>query len=176
MARARIRSDTVVSSHGNPERVFEMMTATDDVRVDDPADDATGTGDDFWTPPSAPPPAAAPSTDSRNLGALAHLSALITLVGVPGFVGPLAVWLWQRERDPFAAEQARQALNFNLSLLIYVAAGVALSIVTIGLGLLIVVPATIVLAVGWLVLTVLAAIRAADGHPYRYPLTLELVH
>jgi hypothetical protein len=133
------------------------------------ADDASTQG---------PPPAAgvrAPSADSRNLGVVAHLSALIGLAGVPSFIGPLAVWLLHRDRDPWVAEQARDALNFNLSLLIYGGAALALTILTIGLGLLVVVPAAIVAAAGWLVVTVLAAIRAADGGRYRYPLTLRLI-
>ena len=70
-----------------------------------------------------PPPPAGPSADSRNLAALTHLSALVGLAGVPSFIGPLAVWLWQRDRDPYVVEQAREALNFNLSILIYVIGG-----------------------------------------------------
>lgn len=118
---------------------------------------------------------AAVAADSRNLGALAHLSAFITFVGVPGFIGPLIVWLLQRDHDGFVAEHAREALNFNLSLLLYVAAGIAVSILTIGLGLVLVVPAAIIGAVAWLALTVVAALRAADGRTYRYPLTLRFV-
>lgn len=150
------------------------MTAIDDDLGVAPSDDPLH-DDPITDGPAAPPPGV-PSTDSRNLAALTHLSALVGLTGVPSFLGPLAMWLWQRERDPFVAEQARQALNFNLSLLIYVAGGIALSIVTIGLGLLIVVPTAIVGAVAWLIVTVMAAIQAADGRPYRYPLTLQLVH
>ncbi len=121
------------------------------------------------------PTTATPSTDSRNLGVVAHLSALVALAGVPSFIGPLVVWVLQRDRDPFVAEQAREALNFNLSLLVYAGAAVAVSILTIGLGLLVVIPAAIVAALAWLVLTVLAAVRAAEGKTYRYPLTLRLV-
>lgn len=117
-----------------------------------------------------------PSADSRNFGALAHLSALVGFAGVPTFLGPLAAWLLLKDRDPFAAGQAREALNFNLSLLLYAGVGIALSIITIGLGLLIVVPVAIVAALAWLVLTVLAAVRSADGQPYRYPMTLRLVN
>jgi uncharacterized Tic20 family protein len=150
-----------------------MMTDTDETRTttdtdaagDPPGGDATGGGN----------PATVP-TDSRNLGAVAHLSSFVTFVGVPGFLGPLVVWLLHRDRDEFVAEQARDALNFNLSLLIYAAAAVALSVVTLGLGLLLTVPAAIVGIGAWLVLSVVAALRAAEGGRYRYPLTIELVH
>lgn len=144
-----------------------MMTTTDEDRsqTPPPTADRDATVD----------PVEGPTTDSRNLGALSHLSALVAFVGVPSFVGPLVVWLLERGRDPFVAEQAREALNFNLSLLLYLAGGVVLSVLTIGLGLLLVVPLAVVAAVAWLALTVIAALRAADGQIYRYPLTLRLI-
>lgn len=159
-----------------------MMTDTDETTVT--GDQGTGTGAPSVAAdtvsggpgePTATPGGTNPSADSRNLGVAAHLSAFVGLAGIPSFVGPLVVWLLHRDRDPFVAEQARQALNFNLSLLIYAGAAVALSVVTIGLGLIVTVPAAIVGAIAWLVLTVMAAMRAADGERYRYPLTLDLV-
>lgn len=120
-------------------------------------------------------PAVTASTESRNLAMVAHLSAFAAFAGIPSFVGPLAIWLWQRDTDPFVADQAKEALNFNLSLLIYAGAAVLLTIVTFGIGLLVVVPGVVVGVVGWLVLSVLAGVRASEGHRYRYPLTLRLV-
>jgi uncharacterized protein len=126
-----------------------------------------------------PAPAAGsstPSSDSRNLAMVAHLSSLVAFAGIPSFIGPLVVWLLNRDRDTFAAEAAREALNFNLSLLIYAALAAIGVIATVGLGLLIVVPGAIVAAVAWLVFTVNAASHSAAGRAYRYPLTLRLVH
>ena len=90
---------------------------------------------------------------------MAHLSALAAFVGIPSFVGPLVIWLLQKDRNAFVAEAAREALNFNLSLLIYGIAAAILAIVTIGLALLVVVPLVLVAVVVWLVVTVLAAMR-----------------
>jgi uncharacterized Tic20 family protein len=144
----------------------ETRTSTDtDATADPPVGEAIDAGGRATVP-----------TDSRNLGVVAHLSSFVTFAGVPGFLGPLVVWLLHRERDQFVAEQARDALNFNLSLLIYAAAAVALSVVTLGLGLLLTVPAAIVGIGAWLVLSIVAAMRAAEGGRYRYPLTIELVH
>src|SRR5918999_784097 len=97
------------------------------------------------------------SGDSRSLGAIAHLSAFIAFAGVPSFIGPLAVWLLTRDKDPFAAAEAREALNFNLSLLLYVAIAVVAVVLTLGVGLIIVLPVALVAAVAWLVVTALAA-------------------
>ena len=55
------------------------------------------------------------------------------------------------------------------------AAACALSFVPLVLGLLPRFPAAIVAIGAWLVLSVVAAMRAAEGGRYRYPLTLELV-
>lgn len=153
-----------------------MMTETDEGRTD--AVDHEPIADSSTSSLDADPVGEAgrvEQTDRRNLGAVAHLSAFVAVAGVPSFVGPLVVWLVHRDRDRWVAEQARDALNFNLSLLIYAGAALLLSVVTIGLGLLVTVPAAVVAAIAWLVLTVLAALRAAEGERYRYPLTLELI-
>lgn len=155
-----------------PDTATAQDDTTSTTAADRAARGATGAA------PQLPPPTTGgptPSADSRNLAVVAHLSALIGLAGVPSFIGPLVVWLLHRDRDPWVAEQARDAVNFNLSLLVYAGAALALTILTVGLGLLVVVPVAIVAAVGWLVATVLAAIRAADGERYRYPFTLRLI-
>jgi uncharacterized Tic20 family protein len=110
---------------------------------------------------------------------LAHLSALVGLFGLPSLLGPLVVWLTKREEDPYIDAQAKEALNFNISVLLYVvgAAVVAMmiTVVTLGLGLLLVVPVFIAAYVGWVVLVVVAAIKSSRGEPYRYPATIRFV-
>jgi hypothetical protein len=123
-----------------------------------------------------PPEPARPSSDSRTVAAIGHLSAFAMFLGVPSFIGPLVVWLLSKDRDPFAAGEAREALNFNLSLLLYTVVAIIAMIATLGLGLIIIVPVALVAVPAWLVLTVLAAVRAADGQPYRYPLTIRLIN
>jgi uncharacterized protein len=130
-------------------------------------------------PPHAVGSGSGVSSDSRNLGLLAHLSAFVTFAGVPSFVGPLVVWLWKRDQDPFVAEHAREALNFNLSVLLYAVVGaviaVAFGFLTLGLGFLLVVPVAIALAIAFLVIVVLAGLAASRGEGYRYPVTIRFV-
>lgn len=143
------------------------------------ADDASTAPPPTGTSTGAPTddaPSSPPSNDSRNLAVLSHLSALIALAGVPGFVGPLAVWLLQRDRDPWVGAHARDALNFQLSLLIYAVGSLALAVVTLGLGLLVAVPVIVVAIVASVVAPILAALRAADDERYSYPLTLQLLN
>jgi uncharacterized Tic20 family protein len=96
---------------------------------------------------------------------LSHLSALL---GV-GFVLPLVVYLAMRRESEYVAANAREALNFHISVLIYGLCCIPLVFVLIGIPLL------LVLALGSLVLAIIATIKASDGGCYRYPLTLRLV-
>ena len=145
-----------------------------------PAASATGT---LPPPPAdaprgeaAPPPPPAPvDRDARNLAVVAHLSAFIGFTAIPAFVGPLVIWLLKRDDDPFVAEHAREALNFNLSMLLYFVALVALTIVTFGLGVVVLVPLLLVGAPAWLIATILGAVRAGDGERFSYPLSIPFV-
>lgn len=123
---------------------------------------------------------ATPTLQDRQWAAGAHLAALILALltswaaGIAGAVGALAVWLIKRDDSPFAAEHAKEALNFNLSMFIYAVALVLLTVVTLGIGIILTLPLGLVIAVIWLVCTLMAAFRAYDGQSYRYPLTIRM--
>ncbi len=76
---------------------------------------------------------------------------------------------------PFVNDQGKEALNFNITLAIIGVALLVLSIMTLGLGLLIAIPAGVVVGIGWLVFTIIAAIKASEGVAYRYPFSIRLV-
>jgi uncharacterized Tic20 family protein len=123
-------------------------------------------------PPSGEPPlGGAPSAEQRQWAMFGHLSALLGLVtaGWLCFLGPLVIWLVKKDTMPFAADQAKEALNFNITVMIAAAISWILMFVLIGILLL------GVLAVAWLVFTIIAAIKANEGVAYRYPFTLRLV-
>lgn len=123
----------------------------------------------------------ATSNESRNWALAAHLSAMAGAVagGIAAFVGPLVVWLLRRDADPFAAEHARQALNFNLSVLVYavvgVIAGLVLTALTLGVALIVLLPLAGLALVGYAVVSVLGAVAASRGRPFTYPGALPLV-
>lgn len=108
------------------------------------------------------------ASDSRNLAALAHLSAFITFAGIPSLIGPLVFMLVKRD-DPYVTEQAKEALNFNISFLIYGLVAAFSMILLVGFILLPIVLVT------WFVLVIVAAVKAANGEAYRYPYTMRLV-
>ena len=113
---------------------------------------------------------AAVDQEVRNTAMAAHLSTFAGLI-VPfgSVIGPLAVWLTRRDRDPFIDHAGREALHFGISIAIYG------SLVLVAALLLVGIPVLMVGVVAWVVLASLAAAKASQGQAYRYPLTLRLV-
>lgn len=117
--------------------------------------------------------------DETTWSTVGHLSWLAgSLVALP-FLAPLVLWLVLRERGPFVRHHLTEAVNFQLSLLVYgLAVGVVGGLATlITVGLLAPVWALVggALVVVGIVFTVLAAIAASRGQWYRYPLTIRFV-
>ena len=108
------------------------------------------------------------SSNSRNLAMLSHLSAFVAFVGIPSMVGPLVVWLLNRD-DPYVEAQAKDALNFNISFLLYGLAAAISIIILVGI---IALPAVVVT---WFALVSVASVKAANGENYRYPFTIQFV-
>lgn len=106
------------------------------------------------------------SNDDMNLAMLAHLLGIVT-----GFVAPLVIWLMNKDKagKEFVNDQAKEALNFQITLVIGYLISSILMFVLIG-GLLF-----LVLMLANVVLSVLAAMAARKGEAYRYPFTLRLV-
>ncbi len=121
----------------------------------------------------------APSTTTtqtdRNWASASHWGTLVAAWLAMGFLAPLLIMLTVGQQSPFVRKHAVESLNFQISLLIYGAAAVLFSILTIGLGLLIVIPLAAVFLVAALIFLIQASIKAANGEDYSYPLTLRFV-
>lgn len=97
---------------------------------------------------------------------LSHLLGFFTSVLVP-----LIIWIIKKEEDAFIENQSKEALNFQISIIIgYFAVGI-LSIVTLGFAS-ILFP---LLMIGNLVFCIIAAMKSNEGVSYRYPLAIRLV-
>ena len=112
-----------------------------------------------------------PGKEARMWAMWCHLAAFSGYLGVPfgNIIGPLILWLMKREMDPFVDAQGKEALNFQISLTIYLLVSLLLCLILIGFILLPVV------YVGGLILTIVAAVKANDGEDYRYPFTIRLI-
>ena len=125
-------------------------------------------------PPPLPvsPSAPAPSLVTvRTWTALCHASALLgVFLHFPGHVlAPLIVWLVKRDESPEIDAHGKEALNFQISMLIYNAVAAVFCLVLIGF---------VLLPVLWVlnaILVIIAAIKASDGKFFRYPLTIRFI-
>ena len=136
--------------------------------------------DEATTPP--PAPGGTPDAQERQWAMFAHLSALVgglltsqLMGGIGCILGPLIIWLMKKDTMPFVADQAREALNFNITVAIVMLVLVLLGVGTFGLGFIVTAPLMLLVGVAALVFVVIAAIKSNDGVAYRYPFALRLV-
>ncbi len=124
--------------------------------------------DQYTSAPGAP--SGSPGAEERQMGMIAHLSVLSGII-IPfgNIIAPLVIWQIKKDTMPFAADQAKEALNFNITMTI---AGIVCFLLTFVLIGLILAP---ILGIAWLVLTVMAGIKANNGEAYRYPFALRLI-
>ena len=121
------------------------------------------------TPTSPPPPIE--SSNVRTWTVLCHASALLgVFFHFMGHVlGPLIVWLAKRHESPEIDAHGKEALNFQLSMLIYDAVALVLCFVVIGI------PILILLWIMNTIFVIIASLQASDGKLYRYPLTIRFL-
>ena len=124
------------------------------------------------------------SSGDRNMAMLCHLISFVGIVFPFGnIVGPLVVWLTQRENSPFVDEHGKESINFQLSLIVYSFVGVLLLLVSailvivfIGIFMLIIVGLTVLaFFVFSFIVIIIAAVRASNGEEYRYPLSIRFL-
>lgn len=99
-----------------------------------------------------------------------HISGLFGYV-IPfaGIIVPLTIWLTQRDIDPFIDDQGKEAVNFQISVFLYLAVSALLMLVLVGFVLIFAV------TLAHIILCIIAAVNTSQGEPYRYPLTIRLI-
>lgn len=146
---------------------------------------------DSPTPDSPPPPPAkpdptpsqgGPGAEERQWAMFAHLSALVAglltsfIIGGAGcFLGPLIIWLVKKDTMPFVADQAKEALNFNIIVAIVMFGLMLLTFISFFILSIVTIPLMIVVGLGALVLVIIAAIKANEGVAYRYPFNIRFI-
>lgn len=103
------------------------------------------------------------SRDERLWALFAHLGGLATTV-----ILPLIVYIVKKDDSDFVAEQAREALNFQMTVLLV---GYVSTVIVCAAPLLV----GIVVLFDF-IFCLVGTIRAYDGNRYRYPLSIRLIH
>jgi uncharacterized Tic20 family protein len=106
-----------------------------------------------------------PNSNDKNIVTITHLGGILF-----SFIPSLIVWLLKKDDSEYIAAQAKEALNFQITLLL--AQFVAYVLIFILVGFLL-------LGLIWIfniVFCIIAAISSSKGEDYRYPLTLRLIN
>jgi uncharacterized Tic20 family protein len=126
------------------------------------------------TVPLPPVPQANPAND-KLLAIVCHLSLFLSFLIGASFIVPLVIFLVKRGESSYVAAHAKEALNFQLSLLIYVAGAVCalpLFFCVIGIPIIMAMAALSLMSI---VCAIIAAVRASEGGFYFYPLTIRFI-
>ncbi|MBS0193255.1 MAG: DUF4870 domain-containing protein [Proteobacteria bacterium] len=104
--------------------------------------------------------------DQKQMAMLAHLLGIVA-----GFIPGLVIWLMNKDKPDaaFVNDQAKEALNFQITMVIAYVASSALMLILIGFLL---VP---LLILANLILCIMAGMKANEGVEYRYPFALRLI-
>jgi uncharacterized Tic20 family protein len=104
-----------------------------------------------------------PNSDDRVLAILSHILAIVPGIGI---LGPLVIYLVKKDDSAFVAANARESLNFQLTIILLY---IILFITLIGVLL------WWVVAILNTVLVIVATIKASENKIYRYPVSMRLV-
>lgn len=122
--------------------------------------------------PSTPPPVIVNSSEVRTWTVLCHASALAGIffhfLGHLG--GPLIVWLLKRHEAAEIDAHGKEAVNFQLTWLIYDAIALILCVIVIGI------PMLVLLWILNIVFVIVASLKASEGKLYRYPFTIRFLN
>ena len=118
------------------------------------------------TTAAPPPPVGAAPQEDRTVALLTHLSGIIL-----GFIVPLVIWLVNKDKADkgWLNDQAKEALNFQITVAIAWFIAIVLSFVGIGFLL------YPVIWIGNLVFCILGGMKANEGVAYRYPFAIRLI-
>lgn len=113
----------------------------------------------------------ATENQARQWAAIIHVSAIAgwVLPGLGWVLAPFVIWLIKRNDHEFIEDQGREAINFQITMVLAFIVGWILTFILIGVVVLVVV------AIMAIVFPIIAAVKASDGIPYRYPYTLRLL-
>lgn len=115
---------------------------------------------------ATPDNASLSEADERNYSALGNLLGLIG-----GFIPSLIVWMLYKEKSSFVDRNMKSALNFQISVIIYVIAAGILTAVTLGILSFLYLAIWVIV----IVFSIMGFVKNREGKDYKYPLTIPIV-
>jgi hypothetical protein len=111
------------------------------------------------------------ANQEKTWGLFCHLSAFALFI-FPAFgniLGPLIIWLIKKDESPYVDKQGKESLNFQISFTLYAFLAGILTLVVIGIFLL------LALVVAWVVLVIVATLKASNREEFAYPLSIRFI-
>jgi uncharacterized Tic20 family protein len=103
----------------------------------------------------------------KNWSMLCHLSAFAGFFfPFGGIIGPLIFWLTKKDESTWINENGKAAMNFNMSILLYMILCIPLIIIIVGI------PIVIFLVTFKVICIIIGSVKAAKGEVFRYPLAI----
>ncbi len=115
------------------------------------------------------PPIPSNDPEERMWAMFCHLGTLVTLFPFANVIVPLLIWMIKKDKSRLVDDQGKEALNFQITMMIGYAICIPLFFLLIGF------PALIALVIYHVIFSVIAAIKSYEGVAYRYPYTLRLI-
>ncbi len=106
----------------------------------------------------------------RTWAMFCHLGAFAGyIIPFGGIIGPIIVWAMKKDQYELVDDQGKEAINFNISMIIYYIVSAVLILALVGIPLL------VALIFFRIIITVVAAIKANEGVRFRYPLCIRFI-
>lgn len=104
-------------------------------------------------------------SDERMWSVIAQIGPFLL-----GFIPPLVIWLVLKDRSRFVDQEAKESLNFQITVAIGLVAAAIITGITFGIG------GIVYLAfIAAIVFMILAAVANGKGAPYRYPVNIRFI-
>lgn len=108
----------------------------------------------------------------KVLAVVAHLGGLVPVCFLPIAI-PFFIWIAKGDEGAFVNRQAKEALNFQISLAIYFACCWLLFFTILGIPVAVV--AAFIFIVTNFICSIIAAVKTSQGVVYNYPMNLRLI-
>ena len=108
--------------------------------------------------------------EARKWAMFAHIGTFSSMfVPLGNIIAPIVIWQMKKNESPFVVEQAKESLNFQITLMIYSIISILLCFIIIGFFLI------FALVIFGMIIVIVAGVKANDGEDYRYPMALRLI-
>lgn len=118
---------------------------------------------------------AAPTSEEKTWAMFPHLGIILGLIGL---IATIVIWQIKKEESKYITYHAKEALNFQITLIIAMIGVAVLSWVLIMIMPILAFVSMLgylVIGIGGLVLAIIAGIAANGGKMHKYPFNLRLI-